>query len=54
MPLNKETVKAYIATNSSVSHLDHQTGYKKKKSKVGDHSQGWPEDSVFNSYYTEM
>ena len=24
------------------------------KSKVGDHSGGWPEGSLFNSYYTEM
>ena len=24
------------------------------KSKVGDHSQGWPEGSIFNSYYTKV
>ena len=24
------------------------------ESKVGDFSQGWPESSIFNSYYTEM
>ena len=23
-------------------------------SKIGDLSQGWPEDSLFNSYYTEV
>ena len=26
----------------------------KEISKVGDLSQGWPEDSLFNSYYTEL
>ena len=26
----------------------------KEKSKVGDHSRGWPECSLFNSYYTEV
>ena len=32
------------------------TGYKEhnKVSKVGNHSRGWPEGSLFNSYYTEM
>ena len=25
-----------------------------KVSKVGDHSRGWPEGSLFNSYYTEV
>ena len=24
------------------------------KSKVGDLSQGWPEGSLFNSYYTKV
>ena len=24
------------------------------KSKVGDHSRGWPEGSLFNSYYTKV
>ena len=24
------------------------------KSKVGDHSKGWPESSLFNSYYTKV
>ena len=24
------------------------------KSKVGDFSRGWPEGSIFNSYYTEV
>ena len=26
----------------------------KKVSKVGDLSQGWPEGSLFNSYYTKV
>ena len=26
----------------------------KVKSKVGDRSQGWPEGSLFNSYYTNV
>ena len=25
-----------------------------KVSKIGDLSQGWPEGSLFNSYYTEV
>ena len=28
--------------------------YSNKVSKVGDCCQGWPEDSLFNSYYTEV
>ena len=25
-----------------------------KVSKVGDHSRGWPESSLFDSYYTKV
>ena len=32
--------------------LNTQTGSKKKK--VSDHSRGWPEGSLFDSYYTKV
>ena len=35
-----------------VSSLNHSL--KDNISKVGDHSQGWPEGSLFNSCYTEV
>ena len=34
--------------------VSHPSGWVDIVSKVGDHSRGWPEGSLFNSYYTEM
>ena len=34
--------------------ISHDITLRKSKSKVGDHSRGWPEGSLFDSYYIKL
>ena len=44
----------FYGISTLVCYLMPKLVYTYIKSKVGDRSRGWPEGSLFNSYYTEM
>ena len=56
MPLNKQTKpnQNLNSSDTNLSIMDKIPLRDISKSKVGDHSRGWPEGSLFVSYYTKV
>ena len=49
-------LRSRVVVPDRVSSMNHIKlfNYLKSKNKVGDRSQGWPENTLFNSFSTEV